>query len=82
MHTTKWQIQLFVVFVRLVDVQFFTCAKGHGNHTNGNFGIAPSSVTEYLFSATDNSVIHLINGDNEDENFGVEAKGHRLYYTM
>ncbi len=38
-----WDLQ--VLFYNL-----FTCT-GHGNPTNGTFGIAPPSVEEYLFSA-------------------------------
>ena len=54
-----WDLQVLYYYL-------FTCAAGHGNPTNGIFVIAPSSVSEYLYSANNNLPLPLINGDNED----------------
>jgi hypothetical protein len=58
-----WDLQ--VLFYNL-----FTCAEGHGNPTNGIFGIAPPSVAEYLYSVNNNLLIPLMNAGNEEDNFG------------
>jgi hypothetical protein len=34
---------------------------------------------EYLFSTNNNVLIPLMSADNEDDNLGDEANGHRLY---
>jgi hypothetical protein len=58
-----WDLQ--VLFYNL-----FTCVEGHGNPTNGIFGIAPPSVAEYLYSVNNNLLIPLMNAGNEEDNFG------------
>ncbi len=70
-----WDLQ--VLFYNL-----FICAEGHGNPTNGMFGIAPPSVQEYLFSANNNLLIPLPALDIENDNFGVEQEANRLYYHL
>jgi hypothetical protein len=70
-----WDLQ--VLFYNL-----FTCAEGHGNPTNGIFGISPPSVAEYLYSVNHDLLIPLHQPINEDDNFGAEPEGNRLYYHL
>jgi hypothetical protein len=68
--------------LKVLFYNLFTFAGGHGNPTNGIFGIAPPSVSEYRYSTNNNLLVPLINGDNEGDNFGVEPEGNRLYYHI
>jgi hypothetical protein len=70
-----WDLQ--VLFYNL-----FTCAEGHGNPTNGIFGISPPSAAEYLYLANHDLLISLPQPINEDDNFGAEPEGNRLYYHL
>jgi hypothetical protein len=70
-----WDLQ--VLFFNL-----FTCAEGMGNPINGMFGIAPPTVAEYLFSANNNLLIPLVPIIDENDNFGPEPQGNRLYYHI
>jgi len=46
------------------------------------FGIAPPTVAEYLFSANNNLLIPLVPIIDENDNFGPEPQGNRLYYHI
>ena len=70
-----WDLQ--VLFYNL-----FTCAEGHGNPVNGLFGITPPSVAEYLYSANHHLLVPLVPAINEEDNFGQEEDGNRLYYHL
>jgi len=72
---TLWDLQ--VLFFNL-----FTCAEGIGNPVNGMFGISPPTVAEYLFSANNDLLIPLVAVQGEDDNFGAEPDGNRLYYHV
>ena len=60
----------------------FTSAEGHGNPTNGIFGIPPPSIAEYFYSANHDLLIPLPQPLNEDDNFGAEPEGNQLYYHL
>ncbi len=68
--------------LQVLFYNLFTCAEGHGNPTNGIFGIAPPSVAEYLYSTNNDLLIPMMNAGNEDDNFGEEGDGHRLYFHI
>lgn len=70
-----WDLQ--VLFFNL-----FTCAHGHGNPCNTILGVAPPSVADYLYSANNNLLIPVPVADGEDDNFGEEEPGPRLYYHI
>jgi hypothetical protein len=66
-----WDLQVFF--------NLFTCAEGHGNPCNEVLGVAPPAVEEYLFYANHNLLIPLIAAERENDNFGLEDDGARLY---
>jgi len=68
-----WDLQ--VLFYNL-----FTCAEGHGNPTNGIFGIVPPSVEDYLYSANHDLLVPVVNANDENDNFGPKPAGNHLYY--
>ncbi len=67
-----WNLQVLLY-------NLFTCVEGHGNPTNGIFGIAPPTD---LFSAKNNLLIPLPAPINEVDNFGMEPEANRLYYHL
>jgi hypothetical protein len=70
-----WDLQ--VLFFNL-----FTCAEGLGNPINGMFGIAPPTVSEYLYSDNNELLIPLVLANDEDDNFGNEGNTNCLYYHL
>jgi hypothetical protein len=46
------------------------------------FGISPPTVAEYLFSANNDLLVPLVAVQGEDDNFGAEPDGNRLYYHV
>ncbi len=68
--------------LQVLYFDLFTCAEGIGNPVNGMFGISPPTVAEYLFSATNDLLIPLVAVQGEDDNFGPEPDGNRLYYHV
>jgi hypothetical protein len=70
-----WDLQ--VLFYNL-----FTCAQGHGNPCNSILGVAPPTVEDYLYSANHNLLIPVPAADEENDNFGEEEPGPRLYYHI
>jgi hypothetical protein len=70
-----WDLQ--VLFYNL-----FTCAQGCGNPCNSILGVAPPIVEDYLNSANHNLLIPLPAADEENDNFGGEEPGPRLYYHI
>ena len=50
-----------------------------GNPKNGIFDIAPPSVEDYLYSVNHNLLVPLVNANDENDNFGPEPAGNRLY---
>jgi hypothetical protein len=63
---------LYLVFYNL-----FGCAQGHGNAI---IGIAPPTVSDFLYSANHNLLIPLPRAEEEDENFGNEEEAQRMHY--
>ena len=60
----------------------FTCAQYLGNPINGMFGISPPTVAEYLYSANHDLLVPLIVPECEEDNFGDEPEGNRMYYHL
>jgi hypothetical protein len=61
--------------LQVLFLNLFTCAEGHGNHTNGIFGMTPPSVAEYLYSTNHDLLIPLPQPLNEDNYFGAKPEG-------
>jgi hypothetical protein len=57
-------------------------AEGHGNPSNTLLGVAPLTVEEYMFSANHTLLIPFIAAEGENDNFGEEGDGARLYYHI
>jgi hypothetical protein len=53
-----------------------------GNPINGMFSITPPTVAEYLFSANNDLLIPLVPIIDENDNYGPEPQGNRLYYHI
>jgi hypothetical protein len=79
---SNWSSLLCLWDLQVLFFNLFTCAEGHGNPTNGIFGMTPPSVAEYLYSANHDLLIPLPQPLNEDDNFGAEPEGNRLYYHL
>jgi len=70
-----WDLQ--VLFNNL-----FGCAQGHGNPCNAILGVAPPTVSDYLYSANHNLPISLTKVKEEDDNFRDEEEAQRMYYHL
>jgi len=83
---SEWKIKLALTALLVGPTGFFynlfPCAEGHGNPTNGMFGITPPSVDEYLFLVNDNLLIPLPRPLNNEDNFDVEDAANHLYFHI
>jgi hypothetical protein len=52
----------------------FTCAQGHSNTVNGLLGVVPPTVEDYFCSANNNLLLPIVNGEGEEDNFGLEPE--------
>jgi hypothetical protein len=72
---SNWPSLLCLWDLQVLFLNLFTCAEGHGNHTNGIFGMTPPSVAEYLYSTNHDLLIPLPQPLNEDNYFGAKPEG-------